>query len=85
MEDVVWAGVIGAAKLIQTEKFSQFNTMLQDLLHRGLKDCGPEERLPEGEVQSMRYAAALSAQVTSQMIDDFNYVSHFWSWLSITG
>jgi hypothetical protein len=33
----------------------------------------------------MRYAAALSAQVTSQMIDDFDYVSRFWSWSLITG
>jgi hypothetical protein len=28
MEDVVWAGVIGVVKIVQTEKFSQFNTML---------------------------------------------------------
>jgi hypothetical protein len=62
MEDVIWAGAIGVVKMIQTEKFSQFNTILQDLLRRGLKDHGPEEHLPEGEVRSMRYAAALSAQ-----------------------
>jgi hypothetical protein len=84
MEDVVWAGAIGAAKMIRTEKFSQFNTTLQDLLRCGLEDRRPEECLPEGEVRSMRYAAALSAQVTSQMIDDFDYVSRFWSWSSIT-
>jgi hypothetical protein len=65
MEDVVWASAIGAAKMIRTEKFSQFNTTLQDLLRRGLEDRGPEECLLEGEVCSMRYVVALLAQVTS--------------------
>jgi hypothetical protein len=50
MEDVVWAGVIGAVKMIRLDKFSQFNTMLRDLLHRSLEDWNPSERQPEGEV-----------------------------------
>jgi hypothetical protein len=36
MEDIVWAGAIGVVKMVWTEKFSQFNTMLYDLLRHGL-------------------------------------------------
>jgi hypothetical protein len=53
MENVVWAGVIGVAKMVLSEEFSQFNTILRDLLHHGLEDCNVSERKPEGEIHSM--------------------------------
>jgi hypothetical protein len=55
MEDVVWAGAIGVAKMVCSDTFGQFNMTLQDLLHQGLADCDASERKPKGEVHSMRY------------------------------
>jgi hypothetical protein len=73
MEDIMWASAIGVAKMVRLKEFGEFNTTLRDLLCCVLEDRSPQKRLPEGEVRLMHYAAVLLAQLTSQMICDFDY------------
>jgi hypothetical protein len=75
-EDLVWTTAIGASKIVRQQKVADLNITLRDMLVQGLADRRPDNlRIPEGEVRSMRYSAALVAQLLDPIISSMDYVS----------